>query len=143
MAEEQSGKVEASDHGAPVHGAHEERDVVFRPIVLAAVGLLAVIVFVFVSMQWLFDYYAAREARRSEPNPLAESYARELPPEPRLQTAPVQDLRQLRAAEDAVLNSYGWIDRKNGVVRIPIERAMELLARRGLPATEGAAEVEK
>ncbi len=31
------------------------------------------------------------------------------------------------------LNSYGWVDRKHGVIRIPIERAMDLVAQRGLP----------
>ena len=39
----------------------------------------------------------------------------------------------MRAAENKILHSYGWIDEKKGVVRIPIERAMELTAQRGLP----------
>ncbi len=55
-------------------------------------------------------------------------------PEPRLQAEPVQDLQTWRAAEDHLLHSYGWIDQNAGVVRIPIERAMDLLATRGLPA---------
>ena len=38
------------------------------------------------------------------------------------------DLKQLRAREDAQLHSYGYIDREKGLVRLPIERAMELLA---------------
>jgi hypothetical protein len=54
-------------------------------------------------------------------------------PEPRLQATPAVDLAKLRAAEDKELKSYGWIDRPAGVVRIPIERAMELIAQRGLP----------
>jgi hypothetical protein len=53
---------------------------------------------------------------------------RELPPEPRLQAEPVEDLRRLRDEEDAVLESYAWIDRSQGIVQIPIERAIELLA---------------
>jgi hypothetical protein len=56
------------------------------------------------------------------------------PPQPRLETAPVVDLRKIREAEDQSLTSYGWIDRKNGVVRIPIARAIDMLAERGLPA---------
>jgi hypothetical protein len=60
--------------------------------------------------------------------------ARQLPPEPRLQISPQQDMRQMRAAEMAALHSYGWVDRQAGIVRIPIERAIELLAERGLPA---------
>jgi|SRR5579862_863138 len=53
---------------------------------------------------------------------------------PQLQIAPEVDLQAFRAREDAQLNSYEWIDRSAGVVRIPIERAMELVAQRGLPA---------
>ena len=62
-----------------------------------------------------------------------------LPPEPRLQLAPghqihpLDDLKRLRADEDALLHSYGWVDRNAGIVHIPIERAKELLVRRGLP----------
>jgi hypothetical protein len=47
--------------------------------------------------------------------------------------APEDDLAALRAQEDDQLNHYGWIDKKAGIVRIPIERAMELTAARGLP----------
>ena len=42
-------------------------------------------------------------------------------------------LRQLRATEDAALNTYGWVDRSNGVVHIPIQHAIDLVLERGLP----------
>jgi hypothetical protein len=116
------------------HGGYEPRDVTFRPIVGAAVGLVVGTVLVFLLVRGLFGYYAAREAISSPAvNPLASTYGRQLPPPPRLQTAPIQDLRQLRASEDAVLNTYGWIDEKTATVRIPIARAMELVEQRGLP----------
>ena len=54
------------------------------------------------------------------------------PPPPR--TRVHEPLDELRAAEDAVLHSYGWVDRAAGIVRMPIDRAMEVLAKRGLPA---------
>jgi len=54
-------------------------------------------------------------------------------PEPRLQLAPREDLAALRTREDAELNSYGWVDKTSGVVRIPIDRAMDLVLERGLP----------
>ena len=44
-----------------------------------------------------------------------------------------QDLVDLHGREDLLLNHYSWIDRGKGTVRIPIERAMELIAQRGLP----------
>lgn len=42
-------------------------------------------------------------------------------------------LKQLHATENAVLTTYGWVDRQKGIVRIPIDRAIELLLQRGLP----------
>src|SRR5690606_39453502 len=45
-----------------------------------------------------------------------------------------QELRALRRAEQAVLSSYGWQDEDNQVARIPIDRAIEMLTQRGLPA---------
>ena len=54
-------------------------------------------------------------------------------PEPRLQISAERDLAELRAREDLELNSYGWIDKRAGLVRIPIDRAMELILKQGLP----------
>jgi hypothetical protein len=126
-----------SDKGASAHGprssaaGHELRDVSFRPIVTASIGLFVLIVTAFLAMRVLFSYYAAREAASTPPaNPLAAELARSEPPLPRLQTAPIEDLRKLRMAEEALLEEYGWVDREKGIVRVPIERAMELLAER-------------
>jgi hypothetical protein len=81
----------------------------------------------------LVGYYARREARQSPPaSPLAASAPRE-PPEPRLQANPAADLAALRASEEARLHGYAWVDRAAGRVRIPIERAMALLATDGTP----------
>jgi hypothetical protein len=74
----------------------------------------------------LKSLWSARQAAMPAPSPVAQALPRE-PPEPRLQTAPQDDLKALRAAETIKLETYGWIDRKGGVVRIPVERSMELL----------------
>ncbi len=125
----------SAPHDAHAGGGHEERDVVFGPIVRASIGLAIVLVLTAGAMWLLFTALAARQAAQSAPrSPLAAEAGRALPPEPRLQAQPVQDLQALHAAEDEVLQHYAWVDRAQGVVRIPIERAMELLARRGLPA---------
>ncbi len=61
-----------------------------------------------------------------------------LPPEPRLQysnihpSTEVQDLSTMRKHEDSILESYGWVDRPNGVVRMPISVAMDVIAKRGV-----------
>jgi len=52
---------------------------------------------------------------------------------PRLQISSRVDLGQFRANEDLELTNYGWVNRKNGIVRVPIERAMDLVLQKGLP----------
>ena len=73
------------------------------------------------------------------PPPMAASLdPHRVPPAPRLQTLPTQDLDAARAEEDRTLTSYGWVDEHAGTVRIPIAEAMRLLAERGeapLPKT--------
>lgn len=58
-------------------------------------------------------------------------------PTPRLQDDAVRDMNMMRSAEDKLLNHYTWIDKNSGAVRIPVARAMEVLAERGLPALPG------
>jgi hypothetical protein len=118
------------------HGGHERRDVSIRAIAWAAAGLVALIVVTLATMYGLLDRLAAREARRSPPaSPLAADYRPTAPPEPRLQERPIADLEALRAEEARLLGTYGWVDREQRTVRIPIERAMDLLADRAAGRT--------
>jgi hypothetical protein len=55
------------------------------------------------------------------------------PPGPRLETNPEAELQRFRAEEEKWLNTYGWIDKRKGIVRIPIDEAMKKLARTGAP----------
>jgi hypothetical protein len=108
---------------------HEERDVRIRPVVISTLVLGGVIVATMLLMAGLLRRFDARPS--PEAPPLAAEYGRSTPPAPRLQTNPRADLEQLRAEEDAALHGYAWVDRQAGTVRIPIERAMALLAERG------------
>lgn len=74
-----------------------------------------------------------RGASDQPPPPTAKERAEF--PQPRLQTSPPVDLENYRAAETRELTSYGWVDQQRGVIRIPIDRAIELLVERGLPQT--------
>ncbi len=114
---------------------YEQSDLNTRAIMWSAVGLAVTLLVIFVAIG-IFHSGLSRhgEAARTS-SPQTE------PPLPRLQTNPAADLATLRAAEEAELHSYGRVDRKAGVVRIPIERAIELTVERGLPArpaTKGA-----
>jgi hypothetical protein len=62
--------------------------------------------------------------------------ARHLPPSPQLEVTETADLAAQRAAEQGILSTYGWVDREHGIVRIPIERAIELLAASHLAARQ-------
>ena len=117
------------------HLHHEESDVDLRAILGVGAGLAAGALVISVLVWLLFLYLSNREAHGALPEfPLAAAQAQRLPPEPRLQTDPREDLRVLRESEDQVLRSYGWIDKSAGVVRIPIDKAMKLTLQRGLPA---------
>ena len=64
-------------------------------------------------------------------------------PTPRLQTDNgAQDLVDLHQREDLLLDHYSWVNESQGQVRIPIQRAMELVAQRGLPVESQAAPKE-
>jgi hypothetical protein len=120
-------------HEAPVH--HETSDANIRGVLAFGAGLFITGVFIHFLVWLLFGYFAGREAQHAAPEfPLATAQEHRLPPEPRLQTDPRQDLLDLRAQEDKVLDSYGWVDRGSGVVRIPIGEAMKLTIERGLPS---------
>lgn len=95
----------------------------------------AVLVLIFVAMLVVFLMIGGFSSYRAavDPTPPPMAQFRPTPPSPRLQPNPVdqqtaeQELTTMKAAEDFVLNSYGWVDRQAGIVRIPIERAMQLL----------------
>ena len=114
---------------------HEERDIDLRAVLWSGGGLIAVAVVVYAVVWWMFGLLAGREAKSAtEQYPLAATESSRLPPEPRLQTAPREDLQNLRAREEELLNSYQWVDRTGGTVRIPIKEAMRITLERGLPA---------
>ena len=54
------------------------------------------------------------------------------PPQPRLQKDPSEDLAKFMADEDKRLSTYYWIDKKKGIVHIPIEQAMKEIAQEGI-----------
>ena len=115
---------------------HETTDANIRIIVKFSIGLAVLIVAAMIAMRFVFDYLKATQQLGPPASPFAASQT--APPAPRLQVHPAQDLKQLRTAEDEKLNSYGWVDQKAGIARIPIDRAMDLLAQKGLPVRETA-----
>lgn len=112
---------------------HEISDINPRRVALVALTLAAIVIAASLVTYGLFRFfYRSETSARPAPSPL--SYAPEPPPEPRLSVEPGEELKALRAEEDAALKTYGWVDQEKGVVHIPIDRAIDILAQRGLPA---------
>jgi hypothetical protein len=109
--------------------AHERTDIdpksVTRIATVLAIGTVVAAGIAF----GLFQLLANRSERNDPPPPpLSRPAGTALAPEPRLQTAPVQDLAAIRAEDRRALGEYGWADEARGVARIPIEEAMALYA---------------
>jgi hypothetical protein len=116
---------------------HEESDVNIRGILMFAATLIVAAIVIHLLVYVLFRYLNDREGRPvALEYPLAAAQGNRVPPEPRLQTNPRQDLADLRAREDATLTSYSWVDKNAGIVRIPIDEAVKLTLQRGLPARQ-------
>ena len=113
--------------------AHETSDISLRGIVWFVAVLTAIVLTVDLAMWGLFRVLNRMEVK-NDPivSPLAPPAGQPLGP-PGLQTTPWRDLKQFRAEQSAFIHGYGWVDEKAGVARIPIEKAKELLLKRGLP----------
>ncbi len=132
MSEEKTGH-----STSPKDKNYEVSDAKLRPIVVSAgilAGICLVAMFLIKGVLGFLEEQKAESAVAA--SPLAE--ARQLPPEPRLQVKPETDLDHFNAKADSLVNRYDWIVREAGVLRIPVERAMELVLKAGLPTRDQA-----
>lgn len=124
------------------HAGYETKDVSIRGILWLAGGTSVGVIVVCLGLWMLYGYYQAL-ARSNDvlPSPLADAAA--VAPGPRLQTNSARDYEAFRRAQEKQLTSYGWIDKQQGVVRIPVSQAMDLLAERGLQTSTTPAAAEE
>src|SRR6202050_4164471 len=145
MAEE----IQPGNHAS--HGDYERRDIGVAGILYFIVGLAVATFVVHLILAGLYDFLDKR-ARSHQPavNALIENvpmdtrkvapgYPNQAFPNPRLETDERGQLNDIRLNEERTLNSYGWVNQQAGTVRIPIDRAMDLLAQRGLPVRSQSA----
>jgi len=120
---------------------HEQRDLRIGVLMAGLAGLALLTVAAIWLMAVLFNDLERRTAARQPAiSPLIQTDVK--PPQPRLETAPGQILSRLRALEEVQLTSYGWVDRKTRIAHLPIERAMRIVAQRGLPHAAAPPEEE-
>ncbi len=116
---------------------YETQDARAGRIFLIGGGLLALILVVLAIMWGLFAFFAGHAPRPGAP-PSAMLEQNALPPEPRLQPNPVQDLKAFLASEDSVLTTYAWVAQNAGIARVPIDTAMKLALKQGFPVRQNA-----
>ena len=130
---------ELRDNPDNVDVVHEESDVNVGAIIRYGIGLVVVAAVIHVFLWWLLGLYERQNERaQTQVYPLAAGQQDRLPPSPRFQENPQQDLQELRAKQKALLEGYGWVNKEAGVARIPIEEAMKMVVERGLPTREAA-----
>ena len=123
---------------------YEDRDLGARGIIVFLV-VLGITGIALCLMVWGYFDYHARHMGPATPiagpqtvnTPSAEEQAPEGRfPKPSLQIDDVSDMNSLKQSEAQRLGSYGYIDQKGGVVHIPIDQAMDQLAKQGLPTRQ-------
>ena len=121
-------------HGMPA--GPEKRDINVRFVLWSGVGIALLMAATFA----LFvPYFKVETAALPSAEKTPFSDARPLPPAPRLQQTPWGNLADFNNAQNTAMRSYGWVDKQNGIVHIPVERAIELTLQRGFKARpEGA-----
>jgi len=127
-------------HATNGHAAHshEKSDASPGSVAGFELALLLLCAVSMALMAGLFYYLTERETvADTSRSPLAVE--RQAPPAPNLQISPAAGLEQLRAEEETRLHTYGWVDQEQQTVRIPVDKAMDIVAERGMPAALPAA----
>ena len=127
------------------HGGFEHQDLQPSGVLYFLLGLGVALLLCILGIRGLFVVLDHRAKAEQPPvNPLATNvptdtrhiprgYPQSVFPSPKLEENERGQLNGILLQEENTLYSYGWIDEKAGTVRIPIERAMDLIAQRGLP----------
>jgi hypothetical protein len=139
-------------HGSAAgNGGYERQDLQVSGILYFLLSIVLGTAICMAGLRGVFALLDHREKALQPPvNPLAtnvptdtrhipKDYEEKAFPDPLLEKDEHTKIDDLRSKEERVLYTYGWVDEKAGTVRIPIERAMELIVQRGLPVRPQAA----
>ncbi|MET0154362.1 MAG: hypothetical protein ABW298_17365 [Candidatus Binatia bacterium] len=124
-----------TEHSQPSADVGYETSDVSPKTLLWWVAGLACMILLSIVVAWVFFDVLAGYAQRADPkiSPLAPM-EQAPPPEPKLIVDEPHDLASVRKQEEQVLDSYGWVDKEAGLIRIPVARALDLVAKEGLPS---------
>jgi hypothetical protein len=137
---------ETKNHGSVgAQESYEHQDLQVSGIFYFLVSLVTVTVICMFALDGFYHFLDRRSRSAEEPvNPLVKhvpedtrhvprDYPQTAFPSPRLENDERSQLNGFLTKEYDTLYSYGWVDEKAGIARIPIDRAMDLLVQRGLP----------
>src|SRR5271157_4046733 len=113
----------------PIEGerAHESTEIAAKSIVLFALGLVVLGVAVHFALGCVMGRFAGQESKIAASRPPLFAAAVDSSG-PHLQSDPTADRIRTQKEQLEQLSSYGWVDRKAKIARIPIDRAMNLVA---------------
>ncbi|MFN3690272.1 MAG: hypothetical protein ACK4UU_05020 [Fimbriimonadales bacterium] len=110
---------------------YEERDLsvgrMVQFLALIFFAMIATLIISWIVLQWIMP-----NQRADVPSVRPEAFQRQIPPEPRVQGFPMRDWERFYAEEVRKTTTYELLDETTGKVRIPVERAKELILQKGL-----------
>jgi hypothetical protein len=130
----------ATNHGerqnVPVdpNARWEKRDVNIKALFIFGFWMAVVLAVTMVGMNFAFKAFKKASPMGPTRSPMVQEGAREIPSAPLLQVHPHRELQDYCDAQQKDVSTYAWIDQASGVVRIPVDRAEELILAKGLPA---------
>ena len=148
-------------NGANGHGDYEREDFSTATVVGSLIGLAVMCIVSFVIVVGMYRYLDKTQMEHVAANPMvpmkadtrhmtpakdkngkddlsAKPVEVQVFPGPQLQEDDVKEMRDQLYSEESRLQSYGWVDQDSGEARIPVARAMALIAERGLPVRSAA-----
>jgi hypothetical protein len=118
----------SSEH---IQRGYEDSDVNVGRLFTFAAGVVALVVLGVLGSAAVFHFFVQHQPLGPPASPFED--VRAVPPAPRLQTDAPVDLQRFRNDQEHLLQTYGWVNSQAGVVRIPVERAIDLLLQKGYP----------
>lgn len=124
---------------------YERQDLSPRGIIAFLVGLIVTIAIIQFVVYGLYKFFQGNQVTPEPRSAAIITPTNALPqgqdpvqrfPQPTLQPDPPADLNKFRARLEDHLNSYGYIDQKQGIMYIPVERAIDIMAQQGLPTRQ-------
>jgi hypothetical protein len=119
--------------GGGLQTGHEKTTMEPRGLLISVGALVGTIIVCQLLLAWWMGRFNREDERANALYPRRQEIPVNRFPNPRLQESPPVELVEVTREERTRVSSYGWVDKKAGIARIPVDRAMDILAQKGLP----------